>query len=58
MPPGPPGIPVLKVTIPGPLLENPENFRLELMTYLQANTVILARKWPKLAHFYQLHKTQ
>jgi len=27
------------------------------MTYLQANTFIIARKWPKLTHFLQLHKT-
>src|SRR6218665_4078142 len=38
--------------------KNPENSRLELMTYLLANTFIIARKWPKLTHFYQLHKTQ
>ena len=38
--------------------KNPENSRYELMTYLQANTLIIARKWPKLTHFYQLHKTQ
>jgi len=41
--------------IPGPLLEKS---RLELMTYLQANTFIIARKCPKLTHFYQLYKTQ
>ena len=38
--------------------KNPENSRLELMTHLLANTFIIARKWPKLTHFYQLHKTQ
>jgi len=38
--------------------KNPENSRLELTTYLQANTSIIARKWVKLTHFLQLHKTQ
>ena len=38
--------------------KNCKNSRLELMTYLQANMFIFARKWPKLTHFYQLHKTQ
>jgi len=38
--------------------KNPENSRLELMTFLQANTFIIARKWPKLTHFYQFNKTQ
>ena len=40
--------------------KNPENSRLELMTYSQANTFIrpFARKWPKLTHFYPLHETQ
>ena len=28
--------------------KNPENSRFELMTYLQANTLNIARKWPKL----------
>jgi len=28
------------------------------MIYLQANTFIMARQWPKLTHFHQLHKTQ
>ena len=38
--------------------KNPENSHLELMTYLQVNRFIIARKWTKLTHFYQLHKTQ
>jgi len=33
--------------------KNPENSHLELMTYLQANTFIITRKWLKLTHFYQ-----
>jgi len=28
------------------------------MTYLLANKFIIARKLPKLTHFYQLHKIQ
>jgi len=38
--------------------KNHENSRLELIIYSQANMLIIARKWPKLTHFYQLHKTQ
>jgi len=42
---GPPGISVLKVTnSPSSFGKNPENSRLELITYLQANTFIIARK--------------
>ena len=37
-------------------LKNPENSRLELMTYLLANTFIFDRKWPRLTHFINCTK--
>jgi len=55
------GSPFCRWQIPGPLLEKSRKFpfriRPRLTTYLQANTFIIARKWLKLTHFYQLHKT-
>jgi len=44
--------------IPVLFWKNSENSCLELMTYLRANTFIIARKWPKLTHFHQLRKIQ
>src|SRR6218665_544904 len=55
--PGPSGFPVLKVTNSRSSFGKiPKIPVVKLMTYLHANTFIIARKWPTLTHFYQLHK--
>src|SRR6218665_3045195 len=54
---GPPGFPVMKVTNSRSSFGKiPKIPVVKLMTYLHANTFIIARKWPTLTHFYQLHK--
>src|SRR6218665_3518883 len=56
---GPPGFPVWKVTNSRSSFGKiPKIPVVKLMTYLHANTFIIARKWPTLTHFYQLHKIQ
>ena len=58
--PGPPGILVLKVTNSrSSFVKSPKfPFIINDLGYLLANTFIIARKLPKLTHFYKLHKTQ
>jgi len=54
---GQPGFPVLKVTNSRSSFGKiPKIPVVKSMTYLHANTFIIARKWPTLTHFYQLHK--